>query len=462
METLGKFIFSVGLAISSLFGFHQVNDSFVAGSSFTPVQASQFTLAGAGVTSSQTTIPLTSFKLPDPNKTPITMSMFGSIGYAVLEPQSSRIENVTFTGVIQNSNGTATLTGVSRGISFYTPYNASTTLALSHAGGAYLILTNSAAFYGKEFLFANSVSTSTAPLIFSSTTPPRYDFNPQFNIVSTTTMASVGYVNDVAFGTTPIGVSAGGTGQITLPLNMFLVGNGTSPVTSTSSPTVGYITSTSTTVSSFFGGLTINGILNAPNFNNIIASSTQYIENVGKIIATSTISTPALTVNGVSITGAASRYTFATTTDIAVTAGYATSTPITIPAGVMTASSTIDIYASIQCAAGTVANCGWYVSNAAGVPFINENNALTPPTSGTVKASIHIQILPNNSTSAQNTIDYSSMWQTQGSTQNLDPLQAESSSNINLSNAFSIYFVIQSQNGNSTATLKNLSYIVNP
>lgn len=173
----------------------------VAGS-FTPVQASQFTLAGAGVTSSQNTITLTSFKLPDPNKTPIVMSMFGQIGYAVLEPQTSKIENVSFTGVTQNANGTAILTGVSRGLSFYAPFAASTTLSLAHAGGAYLILSNSAAFYGQQFLFSNNVGSSTQQISFSNTAPPLYYPGPGVQgqgsaIASTSEFASVAYVNAV-------------------------------------------------------------------------------------------------------------------------------------------------------------------------------------------------------------------------------------------------------------------------
>ncbi len=198
MNYIGKIIFSLGLWASSLFGFHQPQTNTIVGSAFTPVQASQFTLAGSGITSSQTTVTLTSFKLPDPTKTPITMSMFGDIGYAVIEPQTSRIENITFTGVSQNANGTAVLTGVKRGISFYSPYQASSTLALSHSGGAYLILTNSAAFYGQQFLFANNTGTSTATVVLASTSPWRYDYDlsqAQWNALPTTTIPDMAWVN---------------------------------------------------------------------------------------------------------------------------------------------------------------------------------------------------------------------------------------------------------------------------
>lgn len=170
---------------------------------FTPVQGNTYFLAGAGVSNSQNTIQLTSFTLPDPNKTPVQMSMFGAIGYGVLEPQTSKIENISFTGVTQNSNGTAVLTGVSRGLSFYTPYSASSTLGLSHAGGATFILSNSAAFYGQQFLFSNSVGSSTAVISFLPTAPPQYfpsvgaQANGSFN-ATTSEFASIAYVNQVA------------------------------------------------------------------------------------------------------------------------------------------------------------------------------------------------------------------------------------------------------------------------
>lgn len=146
---------------------------------FTPVGGQTYSLAGAGVNSSVTSITLNSFKTPDGRI--ITMSMFGAIGYAVIDPNSpTKIENITFTGVQQNANGTAVLTGVSRGIDFVSPYAASTSLAQAHAGGSYLALSNTASFYGQQFLFANNVSTSSAYLVFSSTSQPYYDGDPTF------------------------------------------------------------------------------------------------------------------------------------------------------------------------------------------------------------------------------------------------------------------------------------------
>lgn len=197
MKYLLAAIISAVVLIGGIYvGERMIPQQPVSFGAFTPVQASTFTLAGAGITNSQNTIQLASFTLPDPNKTPINMSMFGSIGYGVIEPQTSRIENVSFTGVTQNGNGSATLTGVVRGISFYAPFVSSTTLMLSHAGGANFILSNSASFYG-QFAFPNNPQTWLATQTYGSTTPPAYDADPIWANFSTQVLADVSYVNSV-------------------------------------------------------------------------------------------------------------------------------------------------------------------------------------------------------------------------------------------------------------------------
>lgn len=144
-----------------------------------PVGVTQFYLAGAGTNNNSTNIQLTSFKTPDGR--PITMAMFGTVGYGAIDPQTSvKIEDVSFTGVTQNINGTATLTGVSRGLDFVYPYMASTTLAYAHSGGATFIITNTASFYYKEFAMPNNSNDFTWPTASSS-------------------IASKGYVDFVAF-----------------------------------------------------------------------------------------------------------------------------------------------------------------------------------------------------------------------------------------------------------------------
>lgn len=144
-----------------------------------PLGGQTYYLAGSGVNSTQNTIQLTYFLTPD--GTPITMSEFGTTGYGVLEPQTtSRIEDISFTGITQNSNGTATLTGVTRGVQFNFPYASLPALEKSHAGGAQFIISNTAEFYYNEFAMPNNSNVFTAP-----TTP--------------TSVATKGYVDGIAF-----------------------------------------------------------------------------------------------------------------------------------------------------------------------------------------------------------------------------------------------------------------------
>jgi hypothetical protein len=112
------------------------------------VQVQKLSLSGAGISLSDTSITLTSFKLPD-RSTNVTMANFGDTGYAVLEPGTSREENISFTGITQNAGGTATLTGVTRGLGFVSPYAAVSANRKAHAGGAILVISNSAPFYNE-------------------------------------------------------------------------------------------------------------------------------------------------------------------------------------------------------------------------------------------------------------------------------------------------------------------------
>lgn len=183
-----KKIFSVLLGLALLVGN-------VAHAASYPVGGYQYYLSGAGITSSATTIQLTSLKTPDGRE--ITMDMFGSIGYGALDPQTtSKLENITFTGITQNStNDTALLTGVTRGVDFVTPYASDSSLKKSHTGGATFILTNTASFYGTEFGMVNNPSTVTNYWTFPT---PIEGSNP----------ATKNYVDSVVTGTSTLSNSA--------------------------------------------------------------------------------------------------------------------------------------------------------------------------------------------------------------------------------------------------------------
>lgn len=417
MNLLFKSILTFAIASSILlggivFGLQQGNEVVPQSlGGFTPVGTSSFTLAGAGINATQTTIQLTSFTLPDPNKTPITMSMFGSIGYGVLEPQSSKIEDISFTGVTQNVNGTATLSGVVRGMSFYSPYAGSTTLAVAHAGGANFIISNTAGFYGQQFLFANNAGSSTATITYSNTAPPFYYPGPGAQstgsaIATTSEFASIAYVNAISTGGAP-NASASVKGIVQLAtaaqaaLGTILGSTGASLVLpaslATSTPynsgsNVIPVTGTNEKLSQAFLDLTqafnVSGLW---TFGTGFISQASSTLNATTTIAASSVTNKALVLNGIPYAFPASQgagdsslinngsgtLSWGNTStyslignNLTVNNGYATSSSLSIPANLMTGSSTIYIQVNGTCGHGTSSGtCTIYLRNSTGATY---------------------------------------------------------------------------------------------
>lgn len=187
-------LLAAGLAIGT-----EVKKSPAFGT-FSPTGGQTYRIASS-IGTSNTTIKLSTFKEPVSN-IPYTMSYLNSsIEYGTVDPQTTRSEFVSFTGITQNSDGSATLTGVVRGLTRTPAGNfctASTTLAQSHPGQSAFILSNSPCFYSEYTPLRNN-ATSSAILTFSSTTPPRLD-NPAAQstgsyIATPYEFATIAYVN---------------------------------------------------------------------------------------------------------------------------------------------------------------------------------------------------------------------------------------------------------------------------
>lgn len=159
-------------------------------------------LAGSGVSSSASTIPLSGFTIKKTGQ-PLQIADFGSTYiYGTLEPSNStKKEFVSCSGVTQNSDGTANLTGCTRGLSPITPYTASTTLRSAHSGGSTFIISNSPAFYDK-FVVKNNDGTISGLMVFSSTSVPKLDYNPSATTwtgLASTTFVTLGKLADTSF-----------------------------------------------------------------------------------------------------------------------------------------------------------------------------------------------------------------------------------------------------------------------
>ena len=166
------------------------------------VSGGQTYYLNASIGTTDSTIHLSSFKEPVSN-IPYTMAYLNTdVGYFTIDPQTSRSEFGSFTGITQNANGSADVTGVQRGLS-RTPGTtgcvASSTLAQSHAGRSVFILSNSPCFY-EEYATLRNTATVTAPWIFTSTGLPKVYTTVTDAMVSvaTGTLATVSYVNSVA------------------------------------------------------------------------------------------------------------------------------------------------------------------------------------------------------------------------------------------------------------------------
>jgi len=154
------------------------------------LQTQKFTLS-ASISLSDTTIALSSFNFPD--GTAIVSGDLGSLNFATLEPGTSREEQFSFTGL----SGTS-LTGVTRGLRFDSPYTQDTSLRVAHAAGAILVISNTAAYYD-QFINKNNDETYVETLTF---TAPNY---PKMSSVTNAPvddeeLASKKYVDDTSGG----------------------------------------------------------------------------------------------------------------------------------------------------------------------------------------------------------------------------------------------------------------------
>ena len=158
------------------------------------VQSQYYTLAGAGCSLGATTVVLSSFKQID--GTLLTMSNFGIKGFGTIEPNNgTKEEQIVFTGVTQNANGTATLTGVSRVLTVY-PYTETSGVASSHTGGVKFVVSNTAGFYNT---FTNKYNDETVTGTWTFNADPQSS-NATQAYIGDTIYATQYYVDNVGAG----------------------------------------------------------------------------------------------------------------------------------------------------------------------------------------------------------------------------------------------------------------------
>ncbi|OLS16012.1 MAG: collagen triple helix repeat protein, partial [Promethearchaeota archaeon CR_4] len=166
-------------------------------------------------------------------------------------------------------------TAMDRGLSVLSGTTTVASLQKAHRRGASVKITDAPILLNLRNIINGN---STFPNIIS------YTSHPTFN--ASTQIVDKSYVDSVAFGSSTVAVTAGGTGATSFLAGTLLVGNGTSALSSTSSPSVGFINATTTTATSTFSG-------NVAVTGNLTVSGSS---------ALATTSVTSLTVNGASLT----------------------------------------------------------------------------------------------------------------------------------------------------------------
>ena len=195
---IGSVILAIGMTVASWFGvqtpqqqqIEPIIEQKVGADSQLFLGGSTYTIAGSGITSSATSLTLTTLTLPQ-NGYLIQDADLSETFYMTVEPgNTNRQEFVSCTTVTQNSAGTATLSGCSRGLSPISPYTASTTLQFSHAGGSKLIFSNPPQLYDQA-AFKSNDETITGTWDFTQLPTSSY------SATSTSQLTTKSYVDAV-------------------------------------------------------------------------------------------------------------------------------------------------------------------------------------------------------------------------------------------------------------------------
>ncbi len=121
---------------------------------YNPAGGKTYNLSGS-ISSTATSFTLSSFLEPVTN-TPYTMALLNTqIAFGTLGPKTSSSEFISFTGITQNVNGTATITGVTRGLAKKYPFTTDSAYKLPHSGQTPFILSDAPQVFNEYGVLAN-------------------------------------------------------------------------------------------------------------------------------------------------------------------------------------------------------------------------------------------------------------------------------------------------------------------
>lgn len=222
--------------------------------------AGTYTLA-ASIGSTDTSIVLTSFAEPVSGTLYTMANINTDIVYATIGPGTSTSEFISFSGITQNGDGTATLTGVVRGLARKSPFTTSSTYKQPHSGQSTFILSNPPQVYNKFVSLVNAETISGIKTFATGATPLVTDA-PTTNLM----VANKLYVDtSVTAGAPDASTTTKGIGKLSVaPVaanNPIFVGDNDSRMLPTTGTSGGIIGFTSTTVRASSALLTNHAIV---------------------------------------------------------------------------------------------------------------------------------------------------------------------------------------------------------
>lgn len=468
-----KKLFITALIIGGLvFGYNKYQESQISVGGDLLIGGQNYTL-NQSVSSTDVAITLSSFTIPQ-SGAEITDSYIGDIEYGTIEPgNSSRQEFISFTGITQNADGTATLTGVARGLAPVTPYTASTTYAFSHAGSVRFIISDAPSKWDRVAFKSNDEAV-TGLWNFNSYLP-----TSSITATSSNQLANKTYVDNVVnAGAATSTESNGGIVELATQLEMASSTDG-----GVLKPLVLQAKySTSTPDGTSQAGLYVPISKNNGKLHQLWLDLTEDFTFTGHNIFSSVFSTNASSTNATTtnqtITGVVSsllktdsnglvtsatagtdyqqqQYTFGTATDLTTT-GTATSTAMTIPANIMTASSSIAVQGTFT-SAGT-SNCTISIKKSS--TYEDFVTGVFVATGGTNNGIFDSTILNNNSVSSQISFFKGLAFEDALGTGDITKPNTETTSSIDTSNEFTL--AVNLASAGDSCTVSNYTIIVTP
>jgi hypothetical protein len=177
---------------------------------FHPFGSTTFTL-GQSISSTDSSIILTSFVEPVTG-IPYTMALLNTdIAYGTIAPKTTASEFISFTGITQNANGTATLTGVVRGLAKKYPFTTDAAYKLPHSGQTQFIISDMPQIFEEYISLTDDVTVTGIKTFSSSPIVPTGGTGTQ--VANATDIANAisgasGTATDSIFGTVKLSVAA--------------------------------------------------------------------------------------------------------------------------------------------------------------------------------------------------------------------------------------------------------------